>query len=176
MHFLEIICEDIVFKFCRYTLEMQSSGPAVRSGPKFRPGRAFCEARTTNAGLMPGSGEAITMYYSLAAGHRAVLDRCWPGSMLGSADFERCRSGLGLGFRINFCTSNVKLVETCKMSKVRYHICICKAGNVRQKILHKMHFLWRLVPPYPTSVFYGSLLYRNLARMFEWENVGPGDR
>ena len=83
-------------------VEMQSSGPAARPGPKFRPGRAFCGARTKSAGLMPGSGEAITMYYALAAGLRAVLERCWPGSMLGSADFVRCRSGLGLGFWIIF--------------------------------------------------------------------------
>ena len=36
---------------------------------------------------------------------RAMLERCWPGSMLGSADFVRCRSGLGLGFWRNFCSS-----------------------------------------------------------------------
>ena len=38
------------------------------------------------------------MYFALAAGLRAVLERCGPGSRLGSADFERRRSGLGLGF------------------------------------------------------------------------------
>ena len=47
---------------------------------------------------MPGSGEAITMYYVMAAGPRAVLERYLPGSMLVSADFVRCRSGLELGF------------------------------------------------------------------------------
>ena len=81
-----------------YPVEMQSSGPAAQPG--------FCGARTTSAGLMPGSGEAITMYYALAAGLRAVLERCWPGSMLGSADFVRCRSGLGPGFWRNVCTSS----------------------------------------------------------------------
>ena len=90
----------------RSPLEMQSSGPAARPGPKFRPGRAFCGAQTKSAGLMPGSGEAITMYYALAAGLRAVIERCWPGSMLGSTDFVRCRSGLGLGFWRTFCTSS----------------------------------------------------------------------
>ena len=83
-------------------VEMQSSGPAARPGPKFRPGRAFCGARSKSVGLMPGSKKSITMYYALAAGLRALLERCWPGSMLGSADFVRCRSGLGLGFWIIF--------------------------------------------------------------------------
>ena len=68
-----------------------------------RPDRAFCGARTKSAGLMPGSEEAIVMYYALAAGLCAVLDRRWPGSMLGSADFVRCRSGLWLGFWRYFC-------------------------------------------------------------------------
>ena len=77
---------------------MQSSGPAAWPGSKFRPGRAFCGARDKGAGLMPGSGEAIAMYYALAAGLRAELERCWPGSMLGSTDFVRCRSGLRLSF------------------------------------------------------------------------------
>ena len=49
---------------------MQSSGP----GPQFRPGRAFCGARITDTGLMPGSAEAIAMYYTLPAGLRAVLE------------------------------------------------------------------------------------------------------
>ena len=91
-------------------LEMHSWGPAARPGPKFRHGRAFCGARTKSAGLMPGSGEANTMYYALAAGLRAVLEKCWPGSMLGSADFVRCRSGLGLGFWIIFCISTPNLL------------------------------------------------------------------
>ena len=85
---------------------MLSSGPAARPGSEFRPDRAFCGARTKGAGIMPGSEEAITMYYTLAAGLSAVLDRRWPGSMLGSTDFMRCRSGLELGFWINFCISN----------------------------------------------------------------------
>ena len=46
------------------------------------------------------------MYYALAALLRAVLERCWPGSLLGSADFVQCRSGLGLGFWRDFCTSS----------------------------------------------------------------------
>ena len=47
--------------------------------------------------LMPGSWEVITMHYALAAGLRAVLERCWPGSMLGSANFVRHRAGPGSG-------------------------------------------------------------------------------
>ena len=46
------------------------------------------------------------MHYALAAGLRAVLERCWPDSMLDPADFLRCRSGLELGFWRNFGTSN----------------------------------------------------------------------
>ena len=46
------------------------------------------------------------MYYALAAGILAVLERGWPGSMRGSADFVRCQSGLGLGFWRNFCISS----------------------------------------------------------------------
>ena len=46
------------------------------------------------------------MYYAFAAGLRAVLGRYWLGSMLGSADFVRCRSGLGLGFWRDFCISS----------------------------------------------------------------------
>ena len=45
-----------------WALEMQSSGQAAWLGPKFRPGRAFCVARTKGVGLMPGLREAITMY------------------------------------------------------------------------------------------------------------------
>ena len=55
---------------------------------------------------MLGSGVVITMYYVLAAGLLAVLERCLLASMLGLPDFVRCRSGLGLGFPINFCISN----------------------------------------------------------------------
>ena len=88
---------------------MQSSGPAALPGLKIRPDRAFYGAWNKSAGLMSVSGEAITMYmlcYALAAGLRAVLERCWQGSILGSADFVRCRSGLGLEFWRNFCTSS----------------------------------------------------------------------
>ena len=77
---------------------MQNSGPASRPGPNSRPGRAFCGARTKSARLLPGLVEATIIYYTLAAGLCAVLERCWPGSILGSADFVRCRSGLGSGF------------------------------------------------------------------------------
>ena len=89
--------------------EMQGSGPAARPDPKFRPGRAFCGARTKSAGLMPGLKEAITMYYALAAGLCAVFERRWPGLVLGSADFVRCRPELGLGFWILFCISTACL-------------------------------------------------------------------
>ena len=91
---------------CCSLVEMQSSGPAARPDPKFSPGRTFCGARITSAGLMPGSGEAITKYYALAAGLRTVLDRSWPVSMLVSGDFVRCRSGFGLDFWRNFGTSS----------------------------------------------------------------------
>ena len=37
-----------------------------------------------------------------------------------------------------------------KNVQVRYHICICKAGKVSQKILGKMHFLLRFPPSYRT--------------------------
>ena len=77
---------------------MQCSNTAARPSPKFRAGRAFFGARPKDAGLMPGSEGTITMYYALAAGLRAVLKRCWLGSMLGPPAFVRCRSGLGLGF------------------------------------------------------------------------------
>ena len=46
------------------------------------------------------------MFYALAAGLRAVLERCWPGSMLGAADFVRCRSGLGLDFWVFYTSSS----------------------------------------------------------------------
>ena len=91
----------------RYLLEMQSPGLAARPGPKFEPGQAFCGTRTTSAGLMLGSGEAIIIYYALAAGLRAVLETCWLGSILGSDDFMRYRSGLELGFWKNLCTSSI---------------------------------------------------------------------
>ena len=72
---------------------------AERPGSKFRPGRAFCGARTKSAGLMLGSGAVIIMYYVLAAGLRAVLERCLLGLMLGLPDIVWCRPGLGLAFR-----------------------------------------------------------------------------
>ena len=87
-------------------LDMKSSGP--------RPGRAFCGARNEGAGLMKSSGEAITMYFALAAGLRAVLARCWPGSSVTIVDMRsraissfRCRaeknlSGAGWSFFEHF--------------------------------------------------------------------------
>ena len=62
-----------------------------------RPG--FCGARTYGAGLMPGSGETITVYSTLAAGLRVVDERCLPGSMTDLPDFLQLQSGLvGLAF------------------------------------------------------------------------------
>ena len=61
--------------------------PGGPVGPKVQARPGFLQSLTKSAGLMPGSGQAITMYYALAARLRVVLERCWPGSMLGSADF-----------------------------------------------------------------------------------------
>ena len=47
----------------------------------------FFRNRTKGAGLMLGSGKAITMSYVFAAGLRSVLERCWLGSMPGSHRF-----------------------------------------------------------------------------------------
>ena len=41
-------------------------------------------------------GEAITLYYVLAAGLRAVLERYWLGSMVGPPGLERRRYRLVL--------------------------------------------------------------------------------
>ena len=59
------------------------------------------------------SGEAITVYYALAAGDHAVLERCWLGSMLVPLDFAWCRSGLGLvfGFFLHLYFACVRTVE-----------------------------------------------------------------
>ena len=105
-----------------YEVEMQSSGPAVRPGPKLRLGRAFCRARTKSFGLMPGSEDAIKIYYALAVGLCAVFNGRWPGSMLGSADFVRCRSGLVLGFWRNVCTSSTKVILLKFKVKVRSQV------------------------------------------------------
>ena len=104
-------------------VEMQSSDPATRPGPKFRPGRAFCGAWIKSVGFCRarGSRSQRTLH---CARIRAMLERgsmrCWPGSMLGSADFVRCRSGLGLGFWRNFCTSGAllhNLRSSCESSR-----------------------------------------------------------
>ena len=47
---------------------------------------------------MPGWGEAVIMYYALAAGLRTVMERYWSGLLLVPPDFVRCQSGLWLGF------------------------------------------------------------------------------
>ena len=47
---------------------------------------------------MLGSGEAITVYYLLVAGFRAVLKRSWLGSMLDLPDLVWCRGVLRLTF------------------------------------------------------------------------------
>ena len=57
------------------------------------------------------------MYYALAAELRAVLDGCWPGSMLGSADFVRCQSGLGPGFWRFFFASLVCMLTPVAVSE-----------------------------------------------------------
>ena len=62
---------DLFGELPKNILEMEDSRDA-----KFRPALAFCGVRIKSAGLMPGSGEAITMYYVLGAGLRAVLERC----------------------------------------------------------------------------------------------------
>ena len=46
------------------------------------------------------------------------------------------------------CPYEHALVKYSKNAKVRYHICACKAGNAGQ-FFDKMHFPWRLAPPYP---------------------------
>ena len=127
-----IICPLYQTTKCMSTAEMHSLGPAARPGPKFRPGRAFCGIRTKGAGLMPGSGQAITV---LCTGLRAMLERCWPGSMLASADFMRCRSGLGLGFWRNFCVSRAQIhFSACKphcLCALMIHVFIPQLRNMR---------------------------------------------
>ena len=66
------------------------------------------------------------MYYALDAGLRAVLDICWPGSMLGSADFVRCRSGLGLDF---WGKMPPPLILLCIIVLLLYIIFICIIVN-----------------------------------------------
>ena len=50
------------------------------------------------AGFILGTGETITLYYVLAARLRAVLERYWLGSMLGSPSLERRLYRLELDF------------------------------------------------------------------------------
>ena len=80
------------------------------AGPKIQARPGLRGARTKSAGLMPGSWKEITLYYALDAGLRAVLERHWPRSIMGSAYFVRCQSGLGLDFWRSFCTSNAPLM------------------------------------------------------------------
>ena len=99
---------EILGNWHGWILEMQNLGPAARPGLKFGPSRASCGAQTKSAGLMPRSEKVITMYYALGAGLRAVLERCWPGSMLGAQQIS-CGAGLSsvlrFGFWRNFCIS-----------------------------------------------------------------------
>ena len=62
---------------------------------------------------MLGSRVALTMHFVLAAGLRVVLEDCSLGSMLGSPDFVRCRSGLGLGFSIHFYFASLARFVSC---------------------------------------------------------------
>ena len=85
----------------RYPLEMQSSAPAAHPYPNFRPGRAFCGARTKGAGIMTGSEETITMYQCIMHWPpgfvRCLKDRsrarCW-------AHQTSCDVGLGSGLAL----------------------------------------------------------------------------
>ena len=138
---------------------MQSSGPADRPGPKFRLGRAFCGARTKGAGFMPGSGEAITMHYTLAAGLGVVLERCWPGSMLGPEDFVRCRSGLGLGFWRFFFASLVR--TNVGDNKVLRH---SAASSLRAACVLRNSLTVRYENALPSGII-GSTILRSLYRM-----------
>ena len=82
----------------------------VTRDAKFRPGGpvgppgfshaapGFCGARTDGARLTSGLRKAVRMYCVLATRFRALLERCWPGSMLGPPDFVGCLYGLGLAF------------------------------------------------------------------------------
>ena len=80
-----------------YVLYMQSSGPAALPGFLRSPDYE----RWAYAGLSGGDHNILCIGFRL----RAVLERCWSGSMLGSADFVRCQSGLGFSLWQNFCTS-----------------------------------------------------------------------
>ena len=73
---------------------MQNSGPAAQPGPKFRPGGSFCGTIAKSAGLISGSGEATTIYYTFAVGLRVMLEICRLGFILGPPDFVRRRFGL----------------------------------------------------------------------------------
>ena len=66
---------------------------------------------------MLGSAEAIAKQYVLPTGLREVLERL--GLKLGSSDFVRYRSGLGLGFWRMFASL---LMTNANLDKVTYVI------------------------------------------------------
>ena len=67
----------LLYGICMSSKNMQQRCKVQARRParlqKFRSGRAFCGARTNGAVLILGTGEAITLYYVLAAGLCAVL-------------------------------------------------------------------------------------------------------
>ena len=110
---------------------------------------------------VPGSGEAITTHYALAAGLRAVLGRCLPVSMLGPPDLERCRFALGLRFW-RICTSKGHQLNI---------------KNRRTKLLLRSHFfskravdLWNKLPEdvsaISTDEFKTSLKLTTMERIY----------
>ena len=104
---------------------MQSSGPA-----------GLCGARSKSAGLMLGSGETISMYCALAARLHVVLERCWPGSMLGSGDFVRCRSGLGLDFLSFFFTALAVTIPFLRYTVPSAKRCPLSTRRCRRQLIH----------------------------------------
>ena len=72
---------------------------------------------------MLDSKEAINVYYVFAVGFRAVLERCWLGSLLDLPGLVRCR--LGFGFRFLFCFTSLTLAT----AKVELLIHFCWASG-----------------------------------------------
>ena len=68
---------------------MQNSDPAARPGSKNSGPAGVLRTLTNDAGLMLGTGEAITLFCVLAAGLRTVFERYWLGSMVGPPGLER---------------------------------------------------------------------------------------
>ena len=73
-------------------------GPGGPAGLNIQAQPFFCGARTKSAGLMLGSRVAISMYYILAAGLPAVLERCLLAGC--RAHLTPCGAGLGSGLAI----------------------------------------------------------------------------